>query len=63
MSVSLGIVVDSWLKNNIIKRKSLYFVSCQKVKNEGNLSSFFSLKNIGLGAHILLLTFFDNCNI
>ena len=32
------------------------------VKNHQNLSHFFSLKNINLGAHFLLLTFFDNIN-
>ena len=32
---------------------------CQKLPN---LSIFFSLKNINLGAHFLLLTFFDSIN-
>ena len=30
------------------------------VKNHQNFSIFFSLKNTNLGAHFLLLTFFDN---
>ena len=32
------------------------------VKNYMNLSNFFSLKNIFLGAHFLLLIFFENSN-
>ena len=32
------------------------------VKNYPNLSHLFSLKNINLEAHFLLLTFFDNIN-
>ena len=32
------------------------------VKNHLNLSQFFSLKNTHLGAHLLLLTFFDSIN-
>ena len=32
------------------------------VKNYGNLSQFFSLKNTNLEAHFLLLTFFDEIN-
>ena len=31
---------------------------CQKLSE--SFSIFFSLKNINLGAHLLLLTFFDN---
>ena len=33
---------------------------CQKLSE--SFSIFFSLKNINLGAHFLLLTFFDNIN-
>ena len=33
---------------------------CQKLTE--SFSIFFSLKNINLGAHFLLLTFFDNIN-
>ena len=31
-------------------------------KNTRNFLNFFSLKNINLGAHFLLLTFFENFN-
>ena len=31
-------------------------------KSSESFSFFFSLKNINLGAHLLLLTFFDNIN-
>ena len=37
--------------------KSIFYV-----KNHPNLSGFFSLKNMNLGAYFLLLTFFDNLN-
>ena len=33
---------------------------CQKLSK--SFAIFFSLKNINLGAHFLLLTFFDNIN-
>ena len=44
-------------KNQHTQRKLLNF------ENYLNLSQFFfSLKNINLGAHFLLLTYFDNIN-
>jgi hypothetical protein len=41
----------------IVLSKSIFYV-----KNHYNLSQFFSLKNTNLGAHFLLLTFFENIN-
>ena len=38
------------------------FYSCLRQKSSESFSIFFSLKNINLGAHFLLLTFFDNIN-
>ena len=38
------------------------FYSCLCQKSSESFSIFFSLKNINLGAHFLLLTFFDNIN-
>ena len=58
-----------WLKMNFSQKKSLTFanwcdgeVSIFYVKNHPNISDFFSVKNTDLGAHYLLLTFFDNIN-
>ena len=65
---------DFCLRINILK--GIYgimsfglMVSCQNLtfkvnflcqKSSESFSTFFSLKNINLGAHLLLLTFFDN---
>ena len=43
--------------------QSLTFkVNCQCQKTSKSFSIFFSLKNTNLGAHFLLLTFFDKIN-
>ena len=64
-------------RNQHIQRKRLYFVKCKVVKKGQNLTLkvkfqvkiirnflilFFSLNNLILGAHLLLLTFFGNFN-
>ena len=47
---------EVWINNELSKSaKNLTF------KNP-NISLFFSLKNVNLGAHFLLLTFFDSIN-
>ena len=51
INVELSRSAKIWLS------KSIFYV-----KNHPNLSQFFSLKNTNLGAHFLLLTFFDKIN-
>ena len=48
INVELSKSAKIWLS------KSIFYV-----KNHPNLSHFFSLKNTNVGAHFLLLTFFD----
>ena len=55
----------NWCNGEVEVSKSakiLLSKSILDVKNHLNLSDFFSLKNTNLGAHFLLLTFFDNIN-
>ena len=58
---------ENWINGEVSKSakkcKNLTFkvnFLCQKLSE--SFSIFFSLKNINLGAHFLLLTFFDNIN-
>ena len=44
-------------KDKIWLSKPIFYL-----KNHWNLSHFFSLKNVNLGAHFSFLTFFDNIN-
>ena len=55
----------NWVNGEVSKSGKIWLSkSIFYVKNYLNLSYFFffSLKNINLGAHFLLLTFFDNIN-
>ena len=50
---------ENWCSGEVQKvRQNLTF----KVKNHPNLSHYLLLKNTNLGAHFLLLTFFDSIN-
>ena len=54
---------EFWINGKLSKSaKTWLSKSIFYVKNHPNLSHFFSLKNTNLGAHLLLLTFFDNVN-
>ena len=59
----------SFSKNQYSQQKLLNFENWSKTlevnflrQKSSKYFSFFSLKNINLGAHFLLLTFFDNIN-
>ena len=47
----------NWCNGDVTKSAEIFYV-----KNYSNLSDFFLLKNTNLGAHFLLLAFFDNIN-
>ena len=50
---------ENWLNGKVSKSAKIWLSkSIFYVKNHGHLSQFFSLKNISLGSHFLLLTFF-----
>ena len=55
---------ENWVNGEVSKSAKIWLSkSIFYVKNYPNLSQFFfSLKNINLGAHFLLLTFFENFN-
>ena len=54
---------EFWINGELSKSAKIWLSkSIFYVKNHSNLSHFFSLKNTNLGAHFLLLTFFDNIN-
>ena len=54
---------EFWINGKLSKgAKILLSKSIFCVKSHPNLSHFFSLKNTNLGAHFLLLTFFDKIN-
>ena len=54
----------NWCSGEVSKRAKIWLSkSIFNVKNHRNLSQFFFwLKNTKLGAHFLILTFFDNIN-
>ena len=53
----------NWCNGEVSNSAKIRFSkSIFNVKNHLNLSDFFSFKNMNLGAHFLLLTFFDNIN-
>ena len=55
--------LENWSSGELSKSAKIWLSKLIfYVKNHLNVSHFFSLKNTNLGAHFLLLTFFDNVN-
>ena len=54
---------EFWINGELSKSAKIWLSkSIFYVKNHPNLSQFFSLKNTNLGAHFLLMIFFDKIN-